>query len=395
VPVLTVARVAASSETVKVGYMISLSGVYTALGVDLRDGFNLYMNEIGSKASGREIKVFVEDKGSNDVSRALDVGKKLVEKEQVNILAGIVGTGSAYALAEFVQKHNLPFVISNAGADDLTQRKNNPFIVRPAFVNSGGSHPLGEWLYEKGYRKAVLMGADYAAGYEHVGGIAATFKKKGGKVIQEIWPPLGTKDYAPYLAKIDKNADVVMVFFAGADALRFVKQFDDYGFKKKVALAGKGYLVDDNILEKQADSAEGIITESHYCLLLESAENKRFKEAYTKKYGHSPTLYSEQGYVTAKLIADALNKTKGEVKGEEFVKVMRSLELKAPRGLVKFDKFGGTVQNSYIREVKKVDGAWHNVPIKTYEGVNQFWTWSPEEFMKMPSYSSMKGKWTE
>jgi hypothetical protein len=94
VPVLTVARVAASSETVKVGYMISLSGVYTALGVDLRDGFNLYMNEIGSKASGREIKVFVEDKGSNDVSRALDVGKKLVEKEQVNILAGIVGTGS-------------------------------------------------------------------------------------------------------------------------------------------------------------------------------------------------------------------------------------------------------------------------------------------------------------
>ena len=158
--------------------MISLSGVYTALGVDLRDGFNLYMDEIGNKAGGREVKVFVEDKGSNDVSRALDIAKKLVEKDHVNILAGIVGTGSAYALAEFVQKHKLPFVISNAGADDLTQRKNNPYIVRPAFVNSGGSHPLGEWLYDKGYRKAVLMGADYAAGYEHVGGIARTFTEK-------------------------------------------------------------------------------------------------------------------------------------------------------------------------------------------------------------------------
>jgi branched-chain amino acid transport system substrate-binding protein len=382
-----------AAEPVKIGYMISLSGVYTALGVDLRDGFNLYMDEIGNKAGGREIKVFVEDKGSNDVSRALDIAKKLVEKNQVNILAGIVGTGSAYALAEFVQKQQLPFVISNAGADDLTQRKSNPFIVRPAFVNSGGSHPLGEWVFDKGYRKAVLMGADYAAGYEHVGGIARTFTKKGGKVIQEIWAPLGTKDYAPYLAKIDRNADVVLVFFAGADALRFVKEYADYGLKGKIPLVGKGYLVDDNILDKQAGAAEGIISESHYCLLLDTPENNKFKQAYTKKFGHPPTLYSEQGYLTAKLIAEALNQTKGAVEGAKFVQAMRSQELKAPRGTVKFDKYGAPIQNSYIREVKKVGGSWENVPIKTYAMVNQFWTWNPEEYMKMPTYSDMKGKW--
>lgn len=384
-----------AAEPVKIGYTISLSGVYTALGVDLRDGLNLYMDEIGHKAGGRDIKVIVEDIGSNQVSRALDTARKLVEKEHIDILAGVVGTGSAYALAEFVEKHKIPFVISNAGADDLTQRKSNPFIVRPAFVNSAGSHPLGEWLYDKGYRKAVLMGADYAAGYEHVGGIARTFKKKGGKVIQEIWPPLGTKDYAPYLAKIDRNADVVMVFFAGADALRFVKQYADYGLKGKVPLAGKGYLVDDKILPKQGKAAEGVITESHWCLLLDTPENKKFNEAYKKKYGHPPTLYSEQGYLTAKLIADALNKTNGKVDGAEFTDAMRSLELKAPRGTVKFDKFGAPIQNSYIREVKKVDGAWQSAPIKTYPMANQFWIWSPEEYMKMPAYSDMKGKWTE
>lgn len=386
---------ALAAEPVKIGYTISLSGVYTALGVDLRDGLNLYMDEIGHKAGGREIKVIVEDIGSNQVSRALDTARKLAEKDHIDILAGVVGTGSAYALAEFVDKHKIPFVISNAGADDLTQRKTNPFIVRPAFVNSGGSHPLGEWLYDKGYRKAVLMGADYAAGYEHVGGIANTFKKKGGKVIQEIWPPLGTKDYAPYLTKIDRDADVVMVFFAGADALRFVKQYADYGLQGKVPLVGKGYLVDDKILPKQGKAAEGVVTESHWCLLLDTPENKKFSEAYTKKYGHPPTLYSEQGYLTAKLIADALNKTNGKVEGAKFAEVMRSLELKAPRGTVKFDKFGAPIQNSYIRVVKMVDGAWQNVPIQTYTLVNQFWSWSPEEFMKMPAYSDMKGKWME
>ncbi len=386
---------AQAAEPVKIGYTISLSGVYTALGVDLRDGFNLYMDEIGHKAGGREIKVIVEDIGSNQVSRALDTARKLVEKDHIDILAGVVGSGSAYALAKFVEKHKIPFVISNAGADDLTQRKSNPFIVRPAFVNSAGSHPLGEWLYDKGYRKAVLMGADYAAGYEHVGGIADTFKKKGGKVVQEIWPPLGTKDYAPYLTKINRDADVVMVFFAGADALRFVKQYADYGLKKKIPLVGKGYLVDDKILPKQGKAAEGVVTESHWCLLLDTPENKKFKEAYTKKYGHPPTLYSEQGYVTAKLIAEALNKTNGKVEGAKFVKVMRSLELDAPRGKVKFDKFGAPIQNSYIREVRKVGGSWQSVPIKTYPMVNQFWIWSPEEYMKRPAYVGMKGKWVQ
>ncbi len=241
----------------------------------------------------------------------------------------------------------------------------------------------------------MLMGADYAAGYEHVGGIARTFKDNGGKIVQEIWPPLGTKDYAPYLAKIDRDADVVMVFFAGADALRFVKQYADYGLKSRVPLVGKGFLVDDKILPKQGSAAEGVVTESHWCLLLDTPENKAFKEAYKKKYGHPPTLYSEQGYLTAKLIAAALNKTKGKVDGQEFVKVMRSIELKAPRGLVKFDEYGAPIQNSYIREVKKVDGAWQSVPIKTYPGVKQFWTWTGEEFMKMPAYSKMKGKWAK
>lgn len=385
---------AVAADTVKIGYAISLSGVYTALGVDLRDGFNLYMEQIGYKAGEKEIQVITEDIGSNQVSRALDTARKLIEKEQISILAGVVGSGTAYALAAFVEKHKLPFVISNAGADGLTQVKNNPFIVRPAFVNSAGSHPLGQWLFEKGYRNAVLMGADYAAGYEHVGGIARTFKKSGGSIVQEIWPPLGTKDYAPYLAKIDRGADVVMVFFAGADALRFVKQYADYGLKSRVPLVGKGYLVDDKILPKQGKAAEGIVTESHWCLLLDTPENTAFKNAYTKKYNHPPTLYSEQGYLTAKLIAEALNRTQGKVDGEQFVRVMRTIELKdAPRGIVKFDKFGAPIQTSYIREVKMVDGSWQSDPIKTYTDVNQFWTWSADEYMKLPPYSEMKGKW--
>lgn len=153
-----------AAEPVRVGLLVSLSGVYTALGIDIRDGFTMYMDEIGNKAGGREIETVVQDIDSNRVSMALDGARKLVEKEHVSILAGVIGSGSAYALSQFVEKHKIPFVISNAGADDLTQRKANPYIVRPSKANSSSSHPLGEWLYEKGHRRGVLMGADYAAG---------------------------------------------------------------------------------------------------------------------------------------------------------------------------------------------------------------------------------------
>lgn len=384
-----------AAEPFKIGYAISLSGVYTALGVDLKDGLNLYMEQIGNKAGGRDIEVVVEDIGSNQVSRALDRGRKMIEKDRIDVLAGVVDTGSAYALATLVEKHEIPFVISNAGADDLTQRKANPLIVRPAFVNSAGSHPLGAWAYENGFRKAVAMGADYAAGYEHVGGICRTFTQMGGKIIQEIWSPLGTQDYAPYLAQINRDADVVMVFFAGADALRFVTQYAEYGLKGKIPLIGKGYLVDDNILPKQGKAAEGIVTESHWSFLLDTPENVQFKEAYVKKYGHAPTLYSEQGYVTGMTIAEGLKRTNGQAKGKDLAKAMRALEIKAPRGPLKFDQFGAPIQNSYIRKVEMVNGIPQNVNFKLYPELSQFWTWNPEEFMKMTPYVDMKGKWVK
>jgi len=379
----------------KIGYVVPLSGGYTAIGANLRDGLLLYMEQIGNKAGGRDLEVVVEDAGTYQVSRTLDRVRKLMEKDRIDVLAGIMDSGSAYALLPVVEKHDLPFVISNAGADDLTQRKASPLIVRPAFVNSAGSHPLGVWAYEKGFRKAVVMGMDNAGGYEHVGGFCRAFTKAGGRIIQEIWPHLNAPDYGPYLSQINRDADVVMVMFAGADSLRFVTQYAEYGLKDKIPLLSKPFLTDENILPKEGNNALGIISESHWSLLLDTPENVKFREAYIKKFGQSPTVLSEQGYVTGMVIAEALNRTNGKAKGKELVKAMRILELKAPRGPVKFDQFGAPIHNSYLRNVEIVDGAPQNVNFKTYPAVSQFWTWSPEEFMKMTPYADMKGKWAK
>src|SRR5439155_25787623 len=114
----------------------------------------------------------------------------------------------------------MPTVVMTAGADDITQRLRNKYMFRASFANSDSSHPLGEWAYKQGYRKAVLLSMDFGAGYEQVGGFARTFIESGGKIIQEIYTPLDAADYLPYLALIKQDADVVMGFYAGAGALR-------------------------------------------------------------------------------------------------------------------------------------------------------------------------------
>lgn len=384
---------APAAESVKVGYCVSLSGVYATLGTDLRDGLNLYMEQIGHKAGGRNIEIIVENISSSLVTLGQETAQKLMEQDKVDIIAGVVDSRVAYSVAGLITKHEIPFVISNAGADDLTQRKASPFIIRSSFSCSGGSHPIGAWAYEQGFRKAVVFGPSNPAGYEHVGGMCRTFKQLGGKIIQEIWPPLGTQDFKPFLAQINPDADVVLAFFAGGDAGRFVQQYAESGLKGKIPLVGKGDLVDERILHGVGKSADGIVSILHWSLLIDSPENTRFKTAYQQKYGRQPTQFAEQGYVTGMVIAEALNRTNGQIKGKDFVKTMQSLELKAPRGTIRFDEYGAPIQTYYIRKTQAENGEWQNVIMKTYPGASQFWTWNPEEFMAMPSYTDMKGHW--
>ncbi|MFH1113723.1 MAG: ABC transporter substrate-binding protein [Pseudomonadota bacterium] len=380
---------------VKIGFLTSLSGVYKSIGADLRDGLDLYMEQIGHRAGGRDIDVIVKNIQSNKVTLALDTAHQLVENEHIDILAGVVDSGCASRLATFAAEKQLPFIISNAGADDLTQRQADPIIVRVSFNNSSGAHPMGAWAYEKGYRKAVAMGPANAAGYDQVGGMCRTFEKMGGQVVQEIWTPLGTQDFKPLLAQIKPDADVILAFFAGGDALRFVQQYGESGIRTRVPVVATASLIDGDVLSKQGKNAEGIISVSHWDLALDNPHNNRFKAAFAKKFGRDPSQYAEQGYVTGMAIAEALKKSGGQIKGKDFVSIVRSLQLDAPRGIIKFDKYGAPIQDYVIRKVQPVDGKWGNAVIQSYPALSQFWKWSPEEFMAMPRYTDMKGKWTE
>jgi branched-chain amino acid transport system substrate-binding protein len=393
--VLALTTFSRAAEPVKVGLATPLSGIFTQVGSDLLDGFNLYMEQIGHKAGGREIKVVVGDIGSAQVNRAVQKVSEMVQQDKIDILTGIVHSGSAYALARLAKRRKLPFVIALAASDGLTQHRKNPFVVRVSYSSSQGTHLLGEWAYEMGYRKAVVVAWDYVAGYENIGGFCRTFTKAGGTIIQEIWTPFKVQDFKPYLKKVRPDADVVVAFFGGLDALRFVTQYDKYGLKENIPLIGSSVLVDDGILGKEGAAAVGITSVTRWSLDVDTPENAKFIENFEKKFGRKPSIFAEQGYVTGMFIAEALNRTKGEVNGTDFVNIFKGLSLKAPRGHVKIDPYGSPIQTYYLQRVKMVNGAPKNVIIKSVPDVSQFWTWNPEEYMNMEPYADLKDTWAE
>jgi branched-chain amino acid transport system substrate-binding protein len=395
--VLVLVRSGAGSQErdpVKIGLIFTNTGPLAQLGIDMRDGNLLYWSQVGSRAGGRRVEVLTESTGSNKPDEGLTKARKLVERDHVQILTGVIETPVAYALAPYVNEKKIPLMINIAGADGLSQKQRSDYVFRSSFSNSQASHPLGEWAYRQGYRKMVLLASDFAAGHEHIGGVARTFVAAGGQVIQEIYPPLGSPDFAPYLAQIRRDADVVAVAIFGADALRVVTQYAEFGLKGKIPLIGKGGLTDESFLDKMGDAALGIVVAFNWSAALDTPENRRFREAFESKYKRPVSLTAEAGYVGAQMIARALESTMGNLESlDPFLAALRGVEVDAPRGKVRLDRFHNPLQTVYILKTERKDGVMQNVPIATYPNTSQFWTWTPDAFMAMPPYVEMKGKW--
>jgi branched-chain amino acid transport system substrate-binding protein len=383
----------AGAEELRIGYLAPLTGGLAQTGIDMRDGFLLYLDQHGNKLGGMDVKLIIEDEqGKGDV--AVTKAKKLVLQDKVHILIGGVLASTGYALAPVSTELKTMYIPSIPAADDLTQRrlKEFPYLIRTSWSSSQPNHPLGQWACDQGYKKIVTIAADYAFGYETVGGFQTAFEDCGGKIIQKIWPPLGAKDFGPFIPTIKGDADAVFSLMVGPMPAQFIKQMRGAGFKKPIIGGGTSY--DEFVLPFMGDEAIGDVSALHYSAALQTPENEAFVKAYRAKFGKVPSYYSENNYTTAMWLDEALKKTGGKWPGpEELIKVMVGIKLdKTPRGPVSFDDMRNPVQNIYIKKVEKKkmfgydkDELWNTV-IKTYPNVDQFWTYGKDKFLAQPVY---------
>jgi branched-chain amino acid transport system substrate-binding protein len=384
---------AAAQEELRIGFIAPMTGPFAQVGTDMLNGLNLYLDKVNSDLGGAKVKLIVEDSQAKP-DLAVTKARKLILEDHVQMFVGGVLASEGYALAPVSTELKTVYISSIPAADDLTQRQlsNYPLFIRTGWASSQPNHPYGQWACDQGYKKIVAIAADYAFGYEQVGGFQKSFEDCGGKIIQKIWPPLGTKDFGPFIPTIKSDADAVFSLMVGPMALQFPKQIRDSGYTKPILGGGTSY--DEAALPFMGDEAIGDFSALQYSAALQTPENEAFVKAFRAKYGKVPSYFSESNYSTAMMIEDVMKETKGKWPGaEEFIAKMAALKVNAVRGPVSFDDMRNPVQNIYIKKVEKTKlfgydkpELW-NIVIKTYPNVSQFWTYGKDAFLKQPVYS--------
>jgi len=356
-------------EPIRVGLVVQKTGVFAIIGQYIEEGLRLFLDSVNNHVSGREIELVVADEGE-EAEQGLNAIRQVVERSRVHILAGIVKSNVAYGMRDYVHSHEIPTLIANAGAHGLTldPARRSPFIYRTSFANGQMEYPLGPYAVNVlGYERVLVLASDYSAGYEHAEGFKKGFGKNGGIVVDEIYPPLNTNDYGPYLKRVNDivsggGVDAVWAFFAGADAVRFVTQYADFGLKDKVPLIGTGWLTSENYLQQLGDSAEGIVTSLHYAVRHGSNENREFVDSYVAKYNHLPSQDSYHGYVTGRVIYEALEAIEGAVEEKDrFLEALRAVNFIGPTGAVRFHpETQNVIVNCFILQAVPSNGEYIN-----------------------------------
>jgi len=344
----------AQQAKLKVGLMLPATGTYAALGTAITNGFKQYVAENGGKLGGREIEYYMVDDES-DPAKATENANKLVKRDKVDVLVGTVHSGVALAMAKVARETNTLFIDPNAGADELTGPLCSPNIFRTSFSAWQPSYAMGQYVAKK-HKTVVTLTWKYSFGLQSVDGFKEAFEKGGGKVLKDLNLPFPNIEFQAYLTEIASlKPDAVYVFFAGAGASKFVRDYAAAGLNRTIPLYASGFLT-DGTLEAMGDAGQGLLTTLHYADGLKNPKNDAFRLGYVKAYRSQPDVYAVQGYDSAQLLAAGLKAVNGDfAKRDEMVKAMENARIDSPRGPLTFSRAHNPVQDIYLRKAEGRD----------------------------------------
>jgi branched-chain amino acid transport system substrate-binding protein len=379
----------AQAAPFKLGLLTVKTGPLAQGGIQMEQGVLTYLKEKDYTMAGRKVEFISADTGGNPAGTKTKV-QELVERDKVDTILGPLAAFELLAITDYIAQNKMP-LLSLAAAEDMTQRRPNPYFIRASATSAQAMHPMADYAAkELKLKRVICISEDFAFGHEQMGGFQQTFEDNGGKILKKIWPPLVTPDYTPYVAQIG-DCDGVCQGFAGSNPLRFMKAYAGAGLKFPVVSGETGG--DDALLKSFGDEAIGLMSCIPYTLDLETDGNHRFVQGMLKNFNTVPGQYAGLLYVNCQVVEAGLKALNGDASDKtKLVAAMRAVNLTdTPRGPVKFDHFGNVIGDFYVRKLGK-EGAKYglslwNKTVKTYHNVGQFWTYDEKKFLAQPVYS--------
>ena len=345
------AGTAQAADKIKIGYISTLSGPSAAIGVDIRDAFNLAIKLNGGKLGGLPVDLLIGDDQFKP-----EVGKQLAEKyvrlDKVDILTGIVFSNIMLAAVPEAFNAKIPYVSPNAAPSPLAGKQCNPWFFAVSWPNDAFHEAAGKHATDKGYKSTYLVAPNYQAGKDSLAGFKRYYK---GKVADEIYTKLGQLDYSAELAQIRAaRPEALYIFLPGGMGINFIKQFVGAGLSKDIQLITPGFGSDQDVIRGVGDAMLGLFDTSHWALDLDNAVNRKFVAEFEKAYKRLPAVFAAQGYDTALMIDAAVRSLKGKIEDKEALRrALKAAKFETTHGPFKLNTNQYPIQNYYLRVVGK------------------------------------------
>ncbi len=363
---------AGSHDSVKIGFVTTLTTPAAVIGNDMKDAFDLAMEHLGGKMGGHSVEVIYEDDGFKP-----EIGKqktdKLVKEDDVDFVTGFIWSHVLLASAKSALGGDKFLISANAGPSQLAGKQCHENFFNISWQNDQTPMALGEVLNQRGIKSVYLMAPNYAAGKNMVAGVERTFHGEiKGKDLTK-WGKDAQLDFSAELAKAKASgAEAVWVFYPGKAGGAFIKQFSQAGLDAELYTV---FTVDAISLPKlQAGGLDGVLgslATQFWSPDLDNPQNAKFVSSFRAKYGRYPSFYAAQAYDAAFFIASAVEAVDGDMSKTDDVRAaLEAASFPSVRGSFTMGTNHFPVQNFYLREaVKDADGNWTTKIVSTvYEG---------------------------
>jgi branched-chain amino acid transport system substrate-binding protein len=342
-----------AADQVKLGLITPLSGPISPAGTETKRGVDLALEELGNKLGGLPVKYTAVDDKTNP-AEAVQGASKLIDDAKVDFVTGFSASNTMIPVWKTFDDAGIFTVGALAGPLQFAGKECTPngFVV--SFSNDDWPAAVGKYMSDKGIKSAFFIGADYQAGYEHVGAAMKYFK---GKAMGPAYTPLTQLDFAPEIARIRaEKPDAVFAFLVGAGGIAFVKQYAQAGLQNQIPLYSEDPVANPLTFPAQGDAAVGVIMGTNWTADLDNPANKKFVSSFTAKYNRLPATFAALGYDAVKLIDSAVKDVGGKIENKDAVRAaLRKANFESVRGSFKFNNNHYPIQNLYIMEVKKDD----------------------------------------
>ncbi len=342
---------AQAQDKVKVGFVSTLSGPSAAIGIDIRDGFNLAMKLSGNKLGGLPAEVMIADDQFNPET-GKQIAERMVKRDRVDFLTGIVFSNIMLAVVPTAFDNNTFYISPNAAPSPLAGDKCSPWFFAASWPNDGYHEAAGQYATNKGFKNTYLVAPNYQAGKDSLAGFKRFYK---GNVVDEVYTKLGQLDYSAELAQIRAaKPEALYAFLPGGMGINFIKQFVAGGLSKDIQLIVPGFGADQDIIRAVGDSIIGLFDTAHWAIDLDNEANKKFVPEFEKEFKRLPSVFAAQGYDTALMIDAAVRDVKGKLADKDGLrKAFRAVRFKSVRGDFKINVNGMPIQNYYLRVATK------------------------------------------